>query len=325
VRRELTRGLRLRAIIWLVAASLCGAANAQEFRLVSLGSAGIVGNYYAFARELCRTVNAEAADDLRCSPDPTSGSLYNLYALHQGELDFALVQSDWLKRAVEGTGPFAETGPLTELRSVMSLYPEALTLLARREAGIRSFRDLEGERVDIGHPSTARRGTTQRLLDHLDLPQDYFGEVHELSGAAVIGEICAGQIDAIFVVYGHPSPIIGKTLKECDLVLVPLTGPRIGAFLDRNTEYTRYVIPADTYPGVAWPIETFSVSATLVARADVPAEIVERVTATILEDYERLRANVRVLPAADPARQTTDGLTAPIHEGAKAAFAAFGG
>jgi TRAP-type uncharacterized transport system substrate-binding protein len=66
-----------------------------------------------------------------------------------------------------------------------------------------------------------------------------------------------------------------------------------------------------------------SSSATLLVRADVPAETVERVASTILTDYDALRSKVPVLPPADLER--TDGLTAPLHEGAEAAFAAAGG
>jgi len=321
----LERWLRPRIGLFLATMLSCGTAAAQDFRLVTLGSAGILGNYYAFARELCRAVNVESADSLRCSPDPTPGSLYNLFGLKDDELDFALVQSDWLTQAVKGTGPFTETGPMSELRSVMSLYSEALTLVVRRDANIRSLRDLEGKRVDIGHPSTARRGTTQRLLDYLDLPGGYFGEIRELAGSAVVTEICAGAVDATFVVYGHPSAIIARTLRDCDLDLVPLTGPKIDAFLGLNTEYTRYIIPDDTYEGMTKPLLTFSVAATLVTRADVPAQIVERVALTILTDYDALRLKVPVLPPADLDRERTDGLTAPLHEGAEAAFAAFGG
>jgi uncharacterized protein len=44
---------------------------------------------------------------MRCSPDPTPGSVYNVVALAEGQIDFALVQSDAHHFAVTGTGPFA--------------------------------------------------------------------------------------------------------------------------------------------------------------------------------------------------------------------------
>ena len=302
-----------------------GAAGAQEMRFVTFGAASLSGNYYAIARGVCGEVNRARKLGVRCSPEPTPGSLYNLFALQRGELDFALVQSDWQHLAVNGWGPFSQTGAMGGLRGVMTLYHEALTLVARRDSGIAGLDDLAGKVVDIGHPSTGRRGTNNRLLAALDLPEDHFAAVRELSGPAVVSEICSGGIDATLIVFGHPNDTVRQAMAACDLVLVPVTGPKIDAFLGTNTDYTRYVIPAFTYPGMTEPVATFSVAATLVTREDIEAEVVELIAATILREYRRLQQAAPVLPDARMEAMQADGMTAPLHPGAAAAFAAAGG
>ncbi len=79
---------------------------------------------------------------LRCSPEATPGSTYNMEALRNRQLDFAIVQSDVQNMALTGEGPFAGKPAFSDLRSVMSLYPETLTVLSRPDAHILSLGGL---------------------------------------------------------------------------------------------------------------------------------------------------------------------------------------
>ena len=109
-------------MLWLII--LCtpySPLRAGELQLFTLGSGGVSGSYYAAARALCDEVNRSERGRLRCSPDPTAGSIYNLRALRQGQVDFAFVQSDWQRQAYEGKGGYANVGPMQDLRSVLGL------------------------------------------------------------------------------------------------------------------------------------------------------------------------------------------------------------
>lgn len=322
--RERIHNVPYRLVAFAFILLACGAVAAQDFRLITFGGASLEGNYYAIAKAICRKINALKRDDLRCSPEATPGSLYNLHGMQKGELDFALVQSDWQRAAAEGTGPFSGKGPMTGLRSVISLYQEALTFAARRDTGIRSLEDLKGKILDIGHSSSGRRGTTQRLINALNFPPGYC-EYRELMGAALVNGLCDGTVDATMTVFGHPNVTIAKVLRDCDLVLVPVTGPKVDAFLNENADYSSFVIAAGTYPGMTGPVKTFSVAATLVARDDIPQDIVALFVRTLLANYEELREDLPVLPAGDPLARRSDGLTAPLHPGAVAVFEESGG
>jgi hypothetical protein len=154
---------------------------------------------------------------LRCSPESTPGSLYNLVALEKGQLDLAIVQADWQKHAFKGTSLFASRGPMTRLRSVMSLYPEPFNLIVRRKAGIESFRDLVGKRVDIGQPASGRQATMRAVMESFGIKLTDFQYVAELLTSDAIYELCAGRVDATVLIMGHPSAVIDRALNECDV------------------------------------------------------------------------------------------------------------
>ena len=102
---------------------------------------------------LCRLVNQHRRETgLRCAARPSEGSVGNITALRDGSYDLAIVQSDTQAAALErDAAPSPPPGRSTALRSVASLYPEPLTVVARADAGIAGLEDLAGKRVALGH------------------------------------------------------------------------------------------------------------------------------------------------------------------------------
>ena len=86
---------------------------------------------------------------IRCAVESTGGSVYNLNAMAQGELDLAVVQSDWQFHAYNGSSQFEGDGPNKKLRAVFSMHPEPFTVVASKSSGITTFEDLQGKRVAV--------------------------------------------------------------------------------------------------------------------------------------------------------------------------------
>jgi len=306
----------------IVLALSAGHSMAQDMRLFTLGSGDVTGGYYAAASAICNVINRADRGELRCSPEPTAGSIYNLGALRDRQIEFAMVQSDWQGQAYAGAGPYAGLGPMTELRSVMSLYPETLTVLARREAGISRTADLIGKRVDIGHPASGRRATIDRLLSDLGVERKDFSLVAELPAGNALEALCEGTIDATLLIVGHPNAGVARTLAQCDAVLVPVAGPKIDALVAENPDFERAAIPAGTYPGMTSDIPSFAVIATVVTLADEDPDLVKALVSRTLEALPVLAQRAPVLAGLDATEMRTRGLTAPLHPAAAAAFAA---
>ncbi len=313
--------LRLLAALLVLAHS--APAGAQDLRLFSVGSGEVGGSYFAATNAICNSLNRAHRGVLRCSPEATPGSLYNLEALRSYQLDFAMVQSDWQKAAYEGTDIYAAAGPMTNLTSVMSLYPESITVLARSGSGITQIADILGKRIDIGPPASGRRATLNRVLAALDIGLDDFAAIFELPAASSIDELCAGRVDATLLIVGHPNGAVARALSTCGATLIPLQGPQVEAVLHAGSEYVPLTIARSTYPELRTDVPTFSVMATLVTRSDIDADIVEAVVAETLRTLPALAMRAPVLAGLDPVRMRSTGLSAPLHPGAAAAFADF--
>lgn len=310
----------------IVLAGLMGlvAAPASALTFFSVGSGDVDGNYYRVASAICALVNRDMKGVMRCSPESTAGSIYNLMALRGAQLEIGIVQSDWQKHAVDGTSVFAGSGPMPGLVGVMSLYDESFTLLARRDSGITSFRDLAGKRVDIGHPSSGRQATMRVVMDIYQMKTEDFSAISELQTGPALVELCAGRIDATVLITGHPSASVARTLEDCDVDMVSLTGLEIADFVASNEEYNNAVVKAGTYPGLAADVPTFAVTATVVALSTADSAIVGKMVSETLENLGNLRLAAPVLRGLDPAQMRTEGFSVALHPAAEAAFDAAG-
>jgi TRAP transporter TAXI family solute receptor len=310
--------MRTTLLALALAASAVLPVRAEEMRLFTLGAGPVGGGYFAAASAICATIHTLYPGQLRCSPDPSPGSVYNATALQEGDLDFAIVQSDTQLFAVEGTGPFAGTSPDTALRSVLSLFPEPLTLLVRADSGIDEIDDLRGRSVNVGLRNSGTRTTVEALFDHLGLEATDFAEVRALATAAAADELCAGRLDAMFVVVGHPNQIVGRAVTDCEAEFVPITGREVRDFLAANPQFSAGAIPRGIYPGLRRDVPTVSVTATLMTRADMSPDVVLTVAAAIVENLPELNRRARVIPAERSPGIGSDGLTAPLFDGVAA-------
>src|SRR6516165_3229262 len=99
-----------------------------------------------------------------CVAVSSDGSVANIQRVESGNATFGLSQTDVALAAFHGEGPFAAAGPDPKLRSVIALYPEAFTVVARADTGIRDFQDLRGKRVGIGTSGVGYNFTRDVIL-----------------------------------------------------------------------------------------------------------------------------------------------------------------
>jgi hypothetical protein len=156
-----------------------GAAIAQQ-KFVTIGTGGVTGVYYAVGGAICRLVNKDRAKHgLRCSVESTGGSVYNVNTIKAGELDFGMAQSDVQYQSYKGTGPFKDQA-YADLRAVFSVHPEPFTVVARREANIKTFADFKGKRFNVGNPGSGTRSAMDELLTAMNMKLSDFALASEL-------------------------------------------------------------------------------------------------------------------------------------------------
>jgi uncharacterized protein len=297
-------------------------AAAKDMSFFTLAGGDVGGNYFATARAICDEVNRAMKGEMRCSPEATPGSVYNLAGLGSGQIDFAIVQSDWLLAAREGTDVFASRGAMADLRGVLPLYQEQITILAGKDTAIQSPAGLTGARVDLGSPASGRRATAENILKQINIEPAMFSQLSELSISASIDELCAGRIDAIILVTGHPDFSVRRALGECGARLVPFVNAEHAEQIEAAGLYTRSDIPAGTYGVGTAAIPTFAVTATIVTRLSMeepPDKRVLAVISSIRAAQASLRRRLPVLVNFNPDSAWNVKLGVDVHPDVNAA------
>lgn len=315
INRLKTPVLALLAAAGLSLAAL--SAMAQEQRFVTIGTGGVTGVYYPAGGAICRLVNMNRKEHgIRCSVESTGGSVYNLNAIGQGELDLAVAQSDWQYHAYHGTSEF-DGRANKQLRAVFSMHPEPFTVIARRGAGISRFEDLAGKRVSVGNPGSGQRATAEVLMAAMGWDMGTFGQAAELRAAEQSQALCDGNIDAFFYTVGHPSGAIKEATTSCDSVVVTVDNEAVRKLVGENPYYRIATIPGGMYRGTDDDVTTFGVAATFVTSETVHEDVVYAVVKAVFENFDNFKRLHPAFGNLTREEMVADALSVPLHEGAR--------
>lgn len=307
----------------LVAELITGGPSATlaEEVFVSIGGGSHSGVYFPTGLAIAEMINAKRQDyGIRATVEATPGSTFNLNAIMAGYMDFGMTQADKQYHAVKGMIEWAEIGPQEKLRAVFSLYPETVTLVAAKDAGINTVEDLKGKRVSLGNPGSSQHRVIVNILEAfgIDPETDIQAETVYASEAPDLLE--DDIIDAYFFTVGHPSDTVRRGLSRTRKAhLVPISGPAVDKLITEQVYYTRYRIPLQSlYPDLQGPVEdvdTLAVLATFSTSSEVPEQIVYLVTKEVFENLDYFRQQHPALFLLTK-ENMLEGLHAPLHPGA---------
>ncbi len=293
---------------------------AQE-KFVTIGTGGQTGVYYVVGQSICKLVNrGQKEHGIKCTAPSTGGSVANLNAIRAGEQNMGVAQSDWQYNAYNGTSKFEEQGPFKELRAVFSVHPEPFTVVARADAGIETFDDLKGKRVNIGNPGSGQRGTMEVLMGAKGWSKSDFKLASELKSAEQAQALCDNKVDAIVFIVGHPNGSIKEATTSCASVLVSVTGPEVEKLVADNPYYAKAVIPGGMYKGTDNDTETFGVGATFVSSTATDEQTIYVVVKAVFDNIDRFKRLHPAFANLDPKLMSTNNLSAPLHDGAAKYF-----
>jgi len=234
-----------------------------------------------------------------------------------GELEFGVAQSDWQYHAYHGTSKFADKGAFTKERAVFSVHPEPFTLIARKGTGVRKFEDLKGKKVNVGNPGSGQRATMEVVMESFGISMSDFTLASELKGSEMAQALCDGKIDAMIYTVGHPAAAITEAATTCDIDLVPVVGAPIDKLIKNNSYYRKASIPGGLYRSNSKTTTTFGVGATFITSSDVPEDVVYTVVKSVFDNFGDFKKLHPAFANLKEAEMISDGLSAPLHKGAK--------
>lgn len=271
-----------------VLVTLATPAMAQELRFFQLGTGptgeirfpigGLIANALSNppgSRE-CSRGGSCGVPGLVAVAKSTGGSVANVEAIRARRLDAALVHADIAFWANHGIGPF-KGKPVVNLRGIAMLYAESLHVVARRDSGIRTIKDLKGKRVAFGEKDSPLSLHGHLLLAAYGLSEKQV-KLSPLKPAEAAAALAAGQLDAFLVMDGQPLPLVAELARAVPIALVPIDNGEAERIQAQYPFLTAGVIAAGTYEGVPEAVKTLEVGVALVTPAEEDEDLVYGVT-----------------------------------------------
>lgn len=285
---------------------------------VTMGTGGVTGVYYPTGGAISKLVNQKRKEyNLRMTVESTGGSVFNVNALMNGDLEMGVVQSDLQYQAYKGLGEW-EGKPQPKLRAMFAIHPEAVTILSAADQNIKSVADMKGKIVNIGAPGTGQRVNATDLFATAGIDVDKDIKIEGIKPAEAAGMLQDGRIDAYFYTVGHPNGSIKEAVAGTRKVaFVPVSADLVQKLVAAQPYYAPADIPVAQYPGVTNTenVPTFGVKATICTSSDVPDDVIYKITKEVFENVEELR---KLHPALEVLTRENmlQGLSAPLHPGA---------
>jgi uncharacterized protein len=231
--------------------------------------------------------------------------------IQNGQIDLAMIQTDVAYLAyTRGVG---ELGlPQRKLRGVAVLYTSPLHLLVTQASGIRNIANLRGKRVFTGTGNNPTEFTIKMALEGVGLSLADI-QAKWMPNEAVVSELRAGKLDAVFARGNDPSPAVQEMMQVPGVSFVPVTPDQLEKMHGHHPFLHSTSIPAGMY-GNNPEVETVGVDVLLTCRDDLPEELVYWITRILFESLPALADSLNSLRQID--LEHVQASPIPLHPGA---------
>ncbi|MBY4677306.1 TAXI family TRAP transporter solute-binding subunit [Marinobacterium arenosum] len=288
-----------------------------------LATATTGGTYYpvGVALSTLTKVKLEPTHKFSLSAISSAGSGENVKLLRENQAQFGILMGLYGSWAWEGTGRLQNAGPQPHLRSVSMLWPNVEHFLVRNEfrksGTLDDLKGLNEASFSIGKRNSGTEGANRYILGQLGLQPEQSFNVTYLGYGASADALQNNNIQGMNTSAGVPvSAVTRATAAMSDSVsLLEISDQQLAQINQKYPLWSRYEIPANTYPGQKQAVKTAAQPNFLAVRDDVDEEHVYKLTKTIYENLPFLQ-NIHKATKAMSLQQAIAGLPVPLHPGA---------
>ncbi|MCG6318935.1 TAXI family TRAP transporter solute-binding subunit [Vibrio alginolyticus] len=299
------------------------AANAAaEDRSYILATASTGGTYYPVGVALATLSKVKLAPKhhFSLSAISSAGSGENVKLLNENEAQFAILQGLYGAWAWSGEGPYEKSGRQEQLRSVSMLWQNVEHFIVRSDLAktgtVTDLNNLDGKKFSIGKKNSGTENSGRQVMKGLRVDPDKFNLTYMGYGGSG-SALQNGTIDGMNTPAGVPVGAVTQAFAALgkDISILSFTDEQIKEANGNYNLWTKYEIPANTYPGLDKPITTIAQPNFLAVREDISEEDVYQLTKAIYENLPFLQG-IHKATKAMAIEKAIAGLPVPLHPGA---------
>lgn len=321
-RSFLARTLAFTATIAIAAGLSAPQARAEGADYI-LATASTGGTYYPVGVALATLtkVKLQPKQKIGMSAINSAGSGENVRLLRENEAQFAIIQGIFGYYAWNGLGPVEADGKQEGLRSVSMLWQNVEHFIVDKEHAktgtVEDIKALKGQGAALGKQNSGTIGSNAALIGNMGMNQDEYFELMYAGYGPSVDALQNGQVEFASTPAGVPVGAVTKLMAAAgdSVQILDFTDEQMEMANGGMGLWTRYVIPAETYPGQTKDVNTIAQPNLLAVRKDIPEEHVYQFTKAVYENLAFLNA-IHPATKAMAIEKAIAGLPIPLHPGA---------
>jgi hypothetical protein len=192
-------------------------------------------------------------------------------------------------------------------------------LVMKKGMKLNGLGDLKGKRVGIAQAGSGTQIAVELILDQHGVNRDNIDEA-ELNNAQSAERIADGHLDAYFYVAGTPVAAMIQLDNTKGMEIYSFSDAEVAAAHDLLPYYNQSKIPAGTYAGIDYDVNTIAVNGILVTSIDQDEQLIYDITKALWNKNTRRlldngHAKGKVI-REETALEGIKGLDVPLHPGA---------
>ena len=296
----------------MVAVAAAGTASAETLKLMT-GPQG--GSWYPLGGAIQNIVQTNMdGTDIQVLP---GGGIANVKAVEQGKADIAFANSVSTVDAIEGRAPFETKA--TNVCNVATLYPQYFQIVALKDSGINTVADFKGKALAAQPKGNTAEDITRQLLEAAGLTYEDMSQVHYVSYSDGVALMKDNNAQVMTMGTTVPASAIMDLDSAADITLIPVEGELMEKMRAKNPGFAALTIPANSYPDQTEDVQAIGYATHVIARCDLPNDVVEGMLENITANMGDLQAIASAMKGATPKEMGQD-VGVPMHPGAKAFY-----
>jgi len=267
----------------LVATGLWVSDEALSQTRLVVKSARAGTSYYSLAMGMAKAFMTVPGVD--AAVEESLGSVANVKEARTRSNFIFTSTSDLIAKALQKEKPFGETG-YERIRTLWAIPGVTIHMVVLEESGVKKIQDLSGKRYIAGGIGTATERLTTLILKvyglegKVDLPKVDLKEGVD----AVINRKAVGFTTGS----PFPTPMVMEIAATTTVRLLEMGDKEFQKLAELDPTYSLTTIPAGTYKGVDYNVQTVASPVLTYASDDLPEEIAYKITKAFWENKKMM-------------------------------------
>lgn len=240
------------------------------------------------------------------------GGASNVIAVDSGEGDLAMTVSTSTIDGWKGLAPY--TKKMENIREVGILFEMPVQMMTFDES-VNSISDFADKRVNVQQKGYSTEVLNQMILKAAGMSYDDINEEF-LGEADSAGAMRDGQIDVNMYMSSLPNSVSIDLASTGKLRFIPIEQEIIDKLQSENSGIQPFTMPGGSYSGQTEDVQTIATSVHLIAKKDLPDELVEAITKALVEGLPQFQSSFDFYKQVTPEVIAKD-IGIPFHPGAE--------